>query len=417
MLEDEKTVKEPTEKKILFIVLDGLGDRPCDELGGLTPLEAARTPVMNLLAEKGASGLVDVAGIGIRPGSDVGHLSLLGYDPAKYYPGRGPLEALGAGITLNPGDVAFRVNFATVDAKGKILDRRAGRIDSCKVFEPALEKIKLPRKYVFKTTIEHRGVLVLRGPGLSDKVSPNDNKHSGIKPTDFKPLDSTKEAATTAALLNDFVKQAAKLLDKNPENTKRKKKKLLPANYLLIRGAGEYKPLPSFKDRYNLTAAVVAGGNLYKGIARAVGMDVLEVRGATGMRDTNLLAKVLSAKNALLTHDFVFLHIKGTDEYGEDGDALGKKGFIERIDSALAELANLDKTLVVITGDHSTPCSLKAHSGDNVPILINGPGVRVDHIQKFGERDAGRGSLGRLTGLDVMPELLNLAGRAPMAGS
>jgi len=405
------------EQKILLIVLDGLGDRPNDALSGQTPLEAARTPVLNHLAEKGALGLVDVINVGIRPGSDTGHLSLLGLDPNTYYYGRGPLEALGANITLNPGDVAFRANFASLDGKGRIIDRRAGRIDSCNQFIKAIEKIKLPCKYVFKATNEHRGVLVLRGKELSPNVSSNDTKNTGVKPAEIRPLDDSPASASTAKIAESFVSQAKKILESHPENKKRKKNKLLPANYLLLRGAGGYTPLPNFKERYGMTAAAVAGGNLYQGIARAVGMDIIAVRGATGKSDTNLLAKVLTVKNALLTHDFVFLHIKGTDEFGHDGDANGKKAFIERVDAAFAELANLDNTIIALTGDHSTPCALKNHSGDAVPLLINGRGVRVDGTQKFGERDAAKGGIGRIRGLDLMPELLNLAGRAKMYGT
>ena len=405
------------EQKILLIILDGLGDRPIDSFTGQTPLEAARTPVLNLLAEKGTLGLIDVEGVGVRPGSDTSYLSLLGYDPREYYFGRGPFEALGAGINMNPGDVAFRVNFATLDKKGKVADRRAGRIEKCNELAKALEKIKSEVKFSIKATREHRGALVFKGKGISPNITTNDSKNTGVKPLEIKPTDETPEAKNTASIANDFLSQANKLLDKHPENKKRQKNRLQPANYLLLRGAGSYHPLPSIKERYGLTSATIAGDSLYKGIAIATGMDVVEVRGATGAGDTNLLAKTLTAKNTLLTHDFVVLHIKGTDDFGHDGDAMGKKAFIERVDAALTELANIDNTIIALTGDHSTPCALKNHSGDAVPLLINGRGVRVDSIQKFGERDAAKGGMGRIRGLDLMPELLNLAGRAKMYGT
>jgi len=319
---------------------------------------------------------------------------------------------------MQDGDVAFRTNFAALDSHGKIADRRPGRLEPAAPFEKALEKIKVPgAKIVFKATLAHRGVLVVSACGLSPNVSSNDPKSTGVKPGEIKPLDSTVQAKLTADLVNEYLQQARKVLELHPENKQRKKKKLPPANALLLRGAGTHHALPQFKDRYDLKAAAVAGGSLYQGVAAAMGMAVIPVRGATGKSDTNLLAKVLTAKNALLNHDFVFLHIKGTDEFGHDGDALGKKAFIERVDTALCELASTDGIIMAITGDHSTPCGLKNHSGDPVPLLIHGHGVRSDHIQKFGERDAAKGGLGRLRGLDLMPELLNLAGRATMYGT
>lgn len=406
------------KQKILLVVLDGLGDRPEEQHNGLTALEAARTPYLNFLAEKGACGLVDVEGIGVRPGSDTGHLSLFGYDPKKIYAPRGTLEAAGLGVVVRAGQLAFRVNVATVDLKGRVVDRRAGRISDCSVFEPALSKIKVGKtQFLFKAGVEHRGVLVVTGAGLSPNVSSNDARVQGEKELEVRPTDGSPQAEATAAIMNKYLKQAKKVLAAHGANKKRKAKKELPGNALLLRGAGGAVLLPSFQSRYEMRAACVAGSVLEKGIARALGMQVINVPGATGRKDTNVLAKFLAAKTALQKNEFVFVHVKGTDIYGHDGDSAGKKAFIERIDAGAKELLSMENTVVCVTADHSTPCQLKNHSGDAVPILFYGKGVRRDATKKFGERECAAGGVGRLRGLDVMNELLNLAGRAPLAGA
>lgn len=405
-------------KKILLIIIDGLGDRPIVALNNQTPLENARTPNLSLLLERGQCGLMDPIGVGIRSASDVSLLTLLGYDYEKEYTGRGPLEALGVGLSPKEGDLCFRVNFATVDSQMKIIDRRGGRVGDFSVFEKEINNIHLENaKIIFKAGVGHRAALVLRGDGLSSKISENDSHAVGKKALDVKPLDATPEAKNTAGIVNEFVKKAWFLLKKHEENKKRIKQKLLPANYLLLRGVGFPPTIPSFEQKYNLKAVCVAAEGLYRGMARAVGMQTLSVSGATGRSDTDLVAKILTAKKNLAAHDFVLLHIKAADNLSHDGDFIGKRNFFERLDVALKELIGTGAALIVITGDHSSPCELKNHSGDPVPIVFLSEGIRKDSVKKFSERECARGGVGRIKGKDLMNEILNLSGRARLYGS
>ncbi|MBI5228698.1 2,3-bisphosphoglycerate-independent phosphoglycerate mutase [Candidatus Micrarchaeota archaeon] len=404
--------------KTLLIILDGLGDRPIKELNGKTPLEAAEKPNLNKLAEKGICGMMNSVDFGVRPGSDTSHLSIFGYDPAIYYTGRGPIEAAGAGIELKPGDVALRANLGTVDEKLTILDRRAGRIDSVKPFEEDLNNIKLAGvQVIFRAGVEHRGAVVLRGRNLSSSVSDPDPHEVGLKVKKIIPLEKTKAAENTAKLLEEYCSKAHLMLKNHTVNKERQNKGLLPANYLLVRGAGIVPNIPSFKERYGLNAACIAGGGLYKGIGRLLSMSILTVEGATGGANTNLTAKFNAVKKALEQCDFVFLHIKGTDSLSEDGDFIGKKHFIERVDSATPIISSLNDLLIVVTGDHSTPSYLKQHSADPVPILFCGGGVRTDDVQEFGERACAKGGLGRIKGSQLMPEIINLLGKSKLYGA
>ena len=405
-------------KRILFIVLDGLGDRPISALNGLTPLESARTPNLNMLAENAQCGLLDPLGVGVRPGSDVAVMNLLGYQPSKYYCGRGSLEAMGLHMNLKQGDVCLRVDFATVDSQMKVTDRRAGRIGDVSVFEKELNKIKVGGASAeFKAGVGHRGALVFRGSGLSTKISDTDPQVVGKKPNEVKPTDNTVEAKNTSNIVAEYLKKANAMLKKHPENKKRVKQKLLAANCILVRGAGIPPIWPDFKEKTGLSAACVAAGALEKGIARAAGMDVISVSGATGKSDTDLVAKAVAAKKALTTHEFVFLHIKATDNFGHDGDYAGKRNFIERIDSAFREFVSMHNVLVVVTGDHSTPCEMGAHSGDPLPIMFSGDNSRKDAVKKFGERECTKGIEGRISGVNLLDEMLNLAGWAAIRGS
>lgn len=404
--------------KIVLVVLDGLGDRPIVALNGLTPLESARTPHLSLLAEKAECGLLDAIGVGVRPTSDVAILNMLGYLPEKYYSGRGPLEALGTGLSLKEGDVCFRVNFATVDSQLKVVDRRAGRISDCSVFEKELNGIEVEGvKFVLKAGLGHRAALVMRGIELSPSVSEIDSHAAGKKVPEAKPLSQEPAAKRAASFLNEYLKKARVVLKKHKHNKERQKQKLPPANYLLVRGAGTPPKLPSFEEKYGLKSACVAAEGLYKGVARAAGMHVIPLNGATGKSDSDLLAKVVAVKKNIPNYDFLLLHVKATDNFGHDGDFVGKRNFIERVDGALKELVGLHHAVVVVTGDHSTPCEMRDHSGDPVPIMFSGDGLRKDNVKKFGERECAKGIVGRISGKDVMPEALNLAGRAPLFGS
>src|SRR3989338_1809827 len=403
--------------KVIFVVCDGLGDRPIKQLKNLTPLEAAKTSNLDKLAKEGITCLVHTVGYGIRPGSDVSHLSLFGYDTKQCYKGRGMYEALGLGMKLNKGDVAFRCNLATVKSDLTIVDRRAGRIESAEPFIKELDGALINGvRFAIQPGVMNRTAVVMSGYNLSYKVSDPDPHEIDVKAKKAMPLDNSKEAQFTADVLNRFIEFAHIKLKQNPLNKERSKKKLPEANYLLLRGAGYVEEVQSFFDKYKLSACCIAGAPLYKGIAKALGMDIIEVKGATGTLHTDLEAKFTAAKNALKRYDFVFVHIKATDSCGEDGNFAEKKKFIEKIDKAIRIISNLDDTLIVVTADHSTPCTLKTHSADPVPILMNGIGVRVDDVTKFGERACANGGLGHIIGLNVMPEIMNLLGKSQLYG-
>jgi len=396
-------------KKAVLLIMDGLGDLPTPK----TPLQMAKKPNLDNLAKKGETGLISTIERGVIPGSDTSHLQLFGYDPALYYPGRGPLEALGIGIKLKNGDIAFRTNFAT--AKGKdITDRRAGRIDTstARKLEYLLNMRIEDVNVIFKSSVEHRGALVLRGKGLSPDISDTDTHFLGPM-QECKPLGKSKSAAKTARIVNKFIKQARKRLDSSPVNKKRK----LPANFVLLRGAGSFREIPSMEWRYNIKSACVAGGALYKGVSRYVGMDVPDVKGATGDKNTSLKAKGKAVVNALKTHDFVFVHVKATDSFSHDGDAKGKAGVIGKVDRELIPILKKTGAYLVITGDHSTPCLRKAHSGHEVPILIYGKDERIDSVKKFDEMSCMNGGIGHIIGKDLIHMILNLIEKAEVYGS
>ncbi|TET76133.1 MAG: 2,3-bisphosphoglycerate-independent phosphoglycerate mutase [Candidatus Heimdallarchaeota archaeon] len=398
--------------KLLFVVMDGLGDRPISEFGGQTPLEYAKTPNMDKLASLGMNGLLHVIAPGVTPGSDTAHLALFGVDPYEYYTGRGPFEAAGIGLVVKEGDIAFRTNFATINPEGVITDRRAGRIREgtdqlAKLFEGLeIDGIEI----LLEAGTEHRAALILRGDGLSDQVSENDPHVERKEPLEFKPLDESPEAEKTARVLTSFVMKARTLLNNAELNKKRVEEDLLPANYLLIRGAGKVPKLPNFEEEYCLETACIAGGGLYKGVGRMLGMHIIEDSRMSGGTTTDLSAKFEITHNALNDYDFVFTHVKGTDNYSHDGKYKEKSEFIERVDKELYRFLpeNYEGDLVImITGDHSTPCSFKDHSADPVPILIYSPDCRRDKVEKFGESYAVDGSLGHILGKHIMGIALN----------
>lgn len=399
-------------KKILLLVLDGLGDR---ELRGKTPLESAAHPNFDELSATGLNGLMYTLAPGVVPGSDTAHLAMFGYDPQKFYSGRGAYEALGAGIELKRGDVAFRCNFATLDPAGRVVDRRAGRIEDTRPLEPLIQSIKLPdAKFVFKSTAKHRAALVLRGAGLSRMVSDIDSHGLGNLQ---KCMPLEKKATKTANLVNAFVKKSQDVLKDAPFNAERRKRGLPEANVILLRGAGTLPEVESFQKRYGMKGACIAGGAMYKGVARALGMDIIEVKGATAGVDTNIEGKVKAAAAALdSNYDFVFLHIKGCDVMSHDGNFDGKAKFIDTVDRHMDHLMVRNDVVICVTGDHSTPCELKDHSADPVPLLIANCG-RTDGVRMFGEKPCASGGLGAIRGTDLMPLLMGVANRARMFGT
>ncbi len=409
-----------SERKILLLICDGLGDRPVEELHGRTPLQAARKPATDRIASSAMHGLLYTIKPGFIPGSDTSHLSILGYDPAEFYTGRGPFEALGAGLHLSRGDIAFRCNFATVDSGGKIVDRRAGRIREPETAELAslVSNMRIDDVSVtFKESTEHRCVLVLSGKDLGANVSDTDPGETGSPVLQSRPLD--RHSARTAEVLNKFTFQASKILAGSEVNRKRIQRNLPPANTILARSGGMYPELQPFSVKHGMSFGAIAAEGLIKGICLALGADVVTPAGATAGMDTNLGSKGKAVLKMLATNDFVFIHVKPTDIAGHDGNAAGKVSIIERVDAMLNDIfAELDENVVfAMTADHSTPVSAKEHTCDPVPLMIYSKGLRSDGISSFDEISAARGSLNGLRGLDIMPLLKGYAQRNKKYGA
>jgi 2,3-bisphosphoglycerate-independent phosphoglycerate mutase len=407
--------------KVLFLVLDGISDRPCEALNGRTPLAAARTPVLDRIAAEGVCGIMDTIAPGIRPGSDTSHLALLGYPPQEYYTGRGPLEAEGTGIHMTAGMIGFRCNFATVGGDGLITDRRAGRISGTGPLSEAIRESvdlsPLGLGFRFESGAGHRAALALVGEGLGDKVSSNDPKLEGVRPLTIRPCTDDPADAKTAEACNEFIRQSAKVLSDHPLNARRIEEGLPAANLLLIRGAGKMGAFPQFQERYSLSGSVISAATLISGIGKVVGLEHIPVPGTTGSVDSDLDAKVKATLGELDRKDFVLMNIKGADEAGHDGKGIQKRDFIEVIDAALEPLLGLEDTLLVVCADHSTPCSIKDHSADPVPVVIRGPGVRVDRTVRFDEVSCAEGGLNRIRGCDLMPIVLDLINKSHKYGA
>jgi len=406
------------------MIIDGMADRPIKDLGYKTPLEAANTPNMDKLAEMGINGIMDPIRPGIRAGSDTSHISILGYDPYEVYTGRGPFEAAGIGLDVIAGDIAFRCNFSTQDENGLIIDRRAGRIrEGTEEIAKSINSLKLEGfedvEIIFKESTGHRAVLVLRGGGLSDKVSDADPKHEGKPPKKVVPLDDSPEAAKTAKILNKFVETSYNILKDHPINVMRIKEGEQPANVVLPRGVGAVPHIPPFEEKYGVKAVCIAETGLIKGIGRITGMDLIEVEGATGGIDTNLenITKSIVDVAREGSYDFMLINIDGADEAGHDGQIGEKVNFIEKVDSVIGEVMKLDNICFILTADHSTPVSVMDHTGDPVPIVIKGPEVRVDDITEFNERTATKGGLCRIRGSDVMNILMDFMNKSDKFGA
>lgn len=399
--------------RAILVILDGVGGRPTD-FQGATCLERAAHPYLDELSAQGALGLMDPIAPGIRPGSDTAHLSIFGYDPLKVYTGRGAFEVLGIGMEVRGGDICFRANFATVeerDGKLFVLDRRAGRLEEGKLLEEAVNSVSLRDfgvELLFRASTEHRGAVVLRGENLSPAVSDTDPHEVGVPVAEARPLEESVSAKRTAEIVNAFTRRAYEALRDHPVNKQRLSEGKLPGNAVLLRGAAVMPYLSPITEAYGIRAACVAGGALYKGVARLAGMEVLPVPGATGDLRTDLRAKARAVLAALAGFDLVFVHIKGTDNAGHDGDAEGKRRFIERVDreffgELLSRLAG--DVHICVSGDHTTPPQVKEHTADPVPALFWGPAVRPDRTRTFTERAAQEGGLGRFSGR-LLPQLL-----------
>jgi 2,3-bisphosphoglycerate-independent phosphoglycerate mutase len=421
-------------KRLLYVILDGLADRPVAEWGDRTPLEAAATPHLDRLAAQGRQGTVVTVGEGIAPESDVAVMAMLGYDPLRYHTGRGPLEALGAGLLFRDGDVALRGNFATVDQGWTIVDRRAGRSlqtpDAAALADALTREVRLtaaPAEVEVRATVGYRCAVVLRPKEgrLSAMISNTDPAYgrvqglgvaravAGTAVEECRPLDDSPEAWTTAELVNEFTRQAREILDAHPVNQRRRRSGQPPANVILLRDAGDHLPaLPPLAERFGISLGCFVEMPVERGIARLLGMAVVEVPLSAGDRERAYRQWARRAAAELPRHGGLYLHLKGPDEPGHDGDCAAKRDVIALIDRAffgeLVTRLNHDETLVAVTADHATPCTLRAHSADPVPLLVSGGGVSADRTRAFGEREAARGALGARRGVDVLPLLVGL---------
>lgn len=410
--------------KIILIVGDGMSDRPTQLLNGKTPLQVAKKPSMDKVAKLGVCGLMDPISPGIPPGSDTSHLAILSYDPYQTYTGRGGFEALGAGINVQHGDVSLRGNFATKNNKHIVLDRRAGRIsEGFDDLAETLNQIKLESfpelEIIFKHTVEHRCALMLRGPHLSWMVSDSDPHKEKYKIQEVRPLDKTQEAVRTATILKQLKEKFNEILKNHATNIKRKKKGLLPANTVLLRGAGILPRVIPITEKYGIKGLVVAAGALYKGVCKAVGFDAIDIPEGTGTVETNTVAKAKAVVKNLWKYDYFFVHIKGTDNASHDGNAEQKVMMIEKIDALVEYLINnidLKDVIMGITADHTTSLDFREHVGDPVPVVIMGPGVRVDSVKKYSEIDCANGGLGRIRGVNLTPILIDLIGKSKKFG-
>jgi len=383
-----KSISISTDSRIVLLVMDGLGDV---REGERTPLEAARSPHLDDLAAKGAVGQIDPISPGITPGSGPAHISLFGYDPFKYLIGRGVLEATGINMELGPDDVAARGNFASMDSQGLITDRRAGRLsteENQKLVEllqkeiPELDGIQV----TLRTVKEHRLVVVFQGGSLDSRLADADPQALGVKSLTPAPL--VPEAESTAEIVQKFIQKANGILrDRRPANT------------VLLRGFSRIPQIAPMSELFKLHPAAIATYPMYRGLARLVGMEILPT-GESSADEFETLKRNWSQ------FDFFFVHIKKTDSFGEDGDFEGKVKVIEEVDRLIPDLLALNPDVVVVTGDHSTPCRLKSHSWHPNPFLLWSEYVRIDDAKIFSEAECAKGCLGRLPAVEAMPLML-----------
>ncbi|MFN6110513.1 MAG: 2,3-bisphosphoglycerate-independent phosphoglycerate mutase [Planctomycetota bacterium] len=394
-----RELHKQNDSKLVMVVADGLGGLPLTP-NGKTELETARTPNLDALASRNVQGLSIPVFPGISPGSGPGHLGLFGYDPLKYRIGRGALEATGIQFALEEGDVAARGNFCTLDSSGLISDRRAGRIaseESAPIAE-RLNAVRIPGVEVFVRPVkEHRFVVVFRGAGLAGDVDDTDPQATGKAP--LAPRARNVASGRTAEVAAEFVRQARELLKSEAK-----------ANGLTLRGFAARPALPSFQEVYGLRAAAIAVYPMYKGLAQLVGMEIV------GQAKT-LQEQVAVMREQWSKYDFFFLHFKYTDSTGEDGNFAEKVRQIEALDAAIPQLMALSPTVLIVTGDHSTPSFLKSHSWHPVPTLLVSDCCRPDGCQEFSESAALRGGLGQFPAKYLMPLALSNAGRMEKYGA
>ena len=419
---------QPNGIPIMYVLLDGVGDLPDPILNNLTPLDAALTPHLDQLSRMGSMGLAYPAGEGIAPESDVGVFGMLGYDLSEEYVGRGAMEAIGAKIDFQNGDLALRANFATLQDDGILGDRRAGRDlskqDTEELADAITHDVQLSHgaELVFRSTVAHRAIIRIRTPGenLLANISNTDPAYTrvrgmGVAKEGLKELrlqrsealDSIPGTKLAADLLNEFTENAQRILAEHPVNIRRKSSGQLPANVILARDASCSVPkLDQMQEKYGLNTACLLDMPVEKGIATVTGMVQVE-----GGDVDDYSFKAQKAKELLPRFDCVYVHIKGPDEPGHDGDSVLKKDVIQSIDkeffNMVAEQVLDGRAIVIVSADHSTPCQLKAHSSDPVPVMVSGPGIEQDQSCRFTERDGLQGSLGKMEGKQILGEILS----------
>ena len=382
--EHMKKLSRTSPSKIVLLVIDGVGGLPHPETGK-TELESAKKPNLNRIAKESLCGLIDPVGPGITPGSAPGHLAIFGYDPVKYNIGRGVVEALGIGWELKPDDIAARGNFCTIDDRGSITDRRAGRISTDKNTELCrlLKNIAIKGAGISVVTVkEHRFVFIIRGEALSPELADSDPQRTGLAPKKIEAL--SPQAQGTAKIANEFVSQASSLL-----------KDEASANMVLMRGFSRRPDIPSIPEIYKLKPAAVAAYPMYRGLASLVGMQVLPA-------GESIIEQLNSLHRCYADYDFFFIHFKSTDARGEDGNFQAKVQAIEELDNALPSLLSLDPEVLIITGDHSTPATLAMHSWHPVPFMLKSKWCRPDNVAEFSERACLAGAMGRFPATEIM---------------
>jgi 2,3-bisphosphoglycerate-independent phosphoglycerate mutase len=392
---------EATGGKIVLVVMDGLGGLP-DPATGKTELETAATPNLDRLARTAALGLHQPVAPGVTPGSGPGHLALFGYDPLRWNIGRGVLSALGVGFELREGDLATRLNFASVDAEGRITDRRAGRPsddENKRLVAKLREGVKAPKgaELFFESEKEHRAVMVLRGSGLHADLEDTDPQETGVPPLAVKA--TSGDAESTARLVQEVLDGGREALRDEPT-----------ANALLARGFAAYGRYPTMQERFKLRCLALAKYPMYRGVARLVGMDAQHTP-ENDEQSVQLLADHFDK------YDFHFIHFKAVDSRGEDGDFAAKVKAIEACDSLIAKIEKLKPEVLIVTGDHSTPSRMKAHSWHPVPLLMQAPFTRPNGAQEFGERACMSGELGIFSTAHLMSLALANAGRLGKFGA
>jgi 2,3-bisphosphoglycerate-independent phosphoglycerate mutase len=393
------------DSKIILLVLDGLGGIRTPGFPE-TALDAARTPNLDALAAGGTCGRSLPIARGITPGSGPAHFALFGYDPLapENDVGRGVVEVTGVGFDLLPGDVAIRGNFATVDGAGVLTDRRAGRIpheEGERICAKLGERIKEIDgvEIIVMPVREYRFGVVLRGEGLSPQVEETDPQVTGKKPIVPKPM--TGAAERTASIISRFVEEAGAILADEEK-----------ANAVLMRGISSRPVIEPFSGRYALSGAAVAAYPLYRGVARLCGMDLVDT-GFSVQEEFDTASQLYREGR----HDFIFIHIKKTDSYGEDGNLQGKVGVIEEVDVHLPMLLDLEPDVLIVTGDHSTPCAMKSHSWHPVPFVLKSDVCGIDRASGFSEEECDRGALGIFPAVDIIQLALANSGKLKKHGA